>query len=99
MRKTANIILTGFMGTGKSTVGKKIADRLGWSFIDTDTVIEKEAGMTIPTIFTERGEPYFRDLERAVIARVCLETGKVGKEKGQGNVVSKESSPHNCRDV
>lgn len=77
MRKKANIILTGFMGTGKSTVGKKIADRLGWPFIDTDVVIEEEAKMTIPTIFAEQGEPYFRALERAVIARVCLETGNV----------------------
>jgi shikimate kinase len=65
------------MGTGKSTAGKKIADCLGWPFIDTDVLIEEETEMTIPTIFAERGEPYFRALERAVIARVCLETGKV----------------------
>lgn len=77
MRKKANIILTGFMGTGKSTVGKTVADRLGWSFIDTDVVIEEEAHMTIPTIFAEQGEPYFRALERAVIARICLKTEQV----------------------
>lgn len=65
------------MGTGKSTVGKKIADRLGWAFIDTDVLIEEETEMTIPTIFAERGEPYFRALERAVLARVCRETGQV----------------------
>lgn len=65
------------MGTGKSTVGKKIADRLGWPFVDTDLLIAEEAEMTIPTIFAERGESYFRALERAVLVRVCHETGNV----------------------
>jgi shikimate kinase len=65
------------MGTGKSTIGKKVADRLGWSFLDTDVLIEEDAGMTISRIFAERGEQYFRALERAVIARVCRVTRKV----------------------
>lgn len=77
MREKANIILTGFMGTGKSTIGKNIAARLGWSFIDTDVLIEEDIGMTIATIFAERGEHYFRTLEREIIARVCHGTEQV----------------------
>ena len=77
MKKTANIILTGFMGTGKSTVGKKIAERLGWQFIDTDEVIEEKAGVTISNIFAKQGEAYFRALERRVIDSVCCGAGKI----------------------
>jgi len=77
VREKANIILTGFMGTGKSTIGKKIASRLGWSFIDTDAWIEEDTGMTIATIFAERGEQYFRTLEREMIVRVCHGTERV----------------------
>lgn len=65
------------MGTGKSTVGKKVADRLGCPFIDTDDLIEEKTGMSITNIFAEQGEPYFRALERQVIDHVCRDTGKV----------------------
>ena len=65
------IVLTGFMGSGKSTVGPLIAERLGWRFIDVDNVIEAEAGMTIAQIFAARGESAFRDLEYATIARLA----------------------------
>jgi shikimate kinase len=57
------IYLTGFMGSGKTTAGKKLADCLGWSFIDLDKVIEEHCRMTIPQIFTEYGEAYFRKVE------------------------------------
>jgi shikimate kinase len=57
------ITLVGFMGTGKTTVGKLIADRLGWRFVDTDALIEKRTGKTIPEIFAEDGEETFRTLE------------------------------------
>lgn len=62
------IVLTGFRGTGKTTVGRIVADRLGIPFIDTDKLIEERAGMKIPAIFRDRGEAAFRDLERQVIA-------------------------------
>lgn len=62
-----NVALTGFMGTGKSTVGKKLAAELGWSFIDTDAEIEKSFDRTIPAIFKTEGESAFRAAERAVI--------------------------------
>lgn len=65
-----NIILVGFMGTGKSTIGRRLSQRLERRFLDTDVLIEAAAGMAIPTIFAERGEPYFRALEHEIVCRV-----------------------------
>jgi shikimate kinase len=65
----ANIILIGFMGTGKSTIGRIVAEQLGYQFIDTDIKIEAEQGKTISEIFETDGEAYFRDLE----AKLALE--------------------------
>lgn len=65
------IVLTGFMGSGKSTVGPIIAARLGWRFIDVDDMIEAEAGTTIAQIFAQQGESTFRDVEHATIARLA----------------------------
>jgi shikimate kinase len=65
------IVLTGFMGSGKSTLGPLIAARLGWRFIDVDEVIEAEAGATIAEIFARHGEPAFRQREREAIARLA----------------------------
>lgn len=62
-----NIVLVGFMGTGKTTVGKEIARDLGMQFINTDDMIEKKAGMPIDDIFFKKGESYFRQLEREVM--------------------------------
>jgi shikimate kinase len=66
-----NIILTGFMGTGKSEVGKLLAKRLQREFLDTDTLIEQAAGQPISRIFAEKGEASFRELEKKVIVQVC----------------------------
>ena len=65
-----NIILTGFMGTGKTSVGKRLAKRLGWRFVDLDQLIAASAKMPITRIFAERGEAVFRRLERRCISRV-----------------------------
>ena len=65
------IVLTGFMGSGKSTVGPLVARRLGWRFVDVDDVIEAEAGIPIAEIFARHGEPAFRDREHATIARLA----------------------------
>jgi shikimate kinase len=65
------IILTGFMGSGKSTVGPLVAARLGWSFVDVDDVIEAEAGVPISEIFARHGEAAFRQREHAAIARLA----------------------------
>jgi shikimate kinase len=66
----SRIVLTGFMGSGKSTVGPLVAERLGWRFLDADDVIEAEAGMTITEIFARHGEAVFREREHAAIARL-----------------------------
>jgi shikimate kinase len=66
MASPRNIILTGFMGTGKSSVARKLAQRLGWSILDTDQMIEQRAGCTIAKLFRRDGEAAFRDLESAV---------------------------------
>jgi shikimate kinase len=71
------IVLTGFMGSGKSTVGPLVAARLGWRFIDADDVIEAEAGIPIAEIFANHGEPHFREQERATIARLAAADGLV----------------------
>ena len=62
------IALVGYRGSGKSTVGRIIADRLGWAFADADEVLERRVGRSIASIFAEWGEPRFRDEERATIA-------------------------------
>ena len=71
LRPARRIVLTGFMGSGKSTVGPLLAARLGWSFLDVDDVIEAEAGATIAELFARHGEPAFRDREHAAIARLA----------------------------
>jgi len=65
-----NIILIGFMGTGKTTVGLRLAESLGWTFTDTDKQIEELTGKSIPEIFAEEGEEYFRQLETEVLERL-----------------------------
>jgi shikimate kinase len=69
-----SIVLVGMMGAGKSSVGRRLASRLGVPFVDADSEIEEAAGMTIPEIFAAHGEPYFRAGEARVIARL-LEGG------------------------
>ncbi len=61
------IILIGFMGVGKTSLGKKLAKKLNWQFLDTDKWIEKKTGLSIPAIFEQKGEVYFRELERNCI--------------------------------
>ena len=75
--QTLNVVLIGFMGTGKSAVGRRIASRLGRSFIDTDALIEARAGRTIAQIFSEDGEAQFRRLESAAVAEAGGADGAV----------------------
>lgn len=91
MPKEGNIILTGFMGTGKSEVGKRLAARLGWRFIDTDVLIEQEAGMSITRLFADKGEPHFRGLEQQVITRVSMEKDVV-IATGGGTIVNQANA-------
>ncbi|MBI5328387.1 MAG: shikimate kinase [Deltaproteobacteria bacterium] len=72
-----NIVLTGFMGTGKSSVGRRLAKELNLKFVDTDDLIEKKAGMGISEIFAKFGEGYFRLLESKVIHEISSNTDMV----------------------
>ncbi|MDH4101265.1 MAG: shikimate kinase [Nitrospirota bacterium] len=72
-----NIVLTGFMGTGKSSVGRRLARKLGLKFVDTDDLITEQAGISIRAIFEEYGEEKFREVERKVVRKVSGETGLV----------------------
>ncbi len=62
-----NIILVGFMGTGKSTIGREIKKQLGYHLVDTDLIIEEQADMDIPQIFSKQGEPSFRSMETELL--------------------------------
>jgi len=90
--KIRNIVLIGFMGTGKSTVGKKLAKALSWSFIDIDAYIERKESTTIPDLFREQGEPYFRDIESNAIQQVLSQSKQV-VSMGGGAVLRKD----NCK--
>ena len=72
-----NIVITGFMGTGKSTIGQKVADCLERPFVDTDAVIVQQAGKSIPDIFAQDGEVVFRHHERRVCRFYAGQTGYV----------------------
>ena len=67
-RAMHNLALIGFMGTGKSSVGRCVAQRLGFAFVDTDQLIEARAKKSIASIFADEGEPVFREHERQVVA-------------------------------
>lgn len=72
-----NITLIGFMGTGKTTVGRRLAKRLGWPLVDLDEVIVSAAKKSIPAIFAEHGEPVFRRLEHRAILKILHQDQQV----------------------
>ncbi len=83
LKRTPGIYLVGFMGSGKTTIGRRLADELGWSFVDLDADIEAEQGTTIAQIFDTRGEEEFRRIETsAILKRVRM------IEKGRPMVVA-----------
>jgi shikimate kinase len=85
-----SIVLVGLMGAGKSTVGRRLAGRLGMRFTDADQEIEAAAGMVISDIFALHGESYFRNGERRVIARL-LQEGPLVLATGGGAYVDPET--------
>lgn len=85
-----SVVLVGLMGAGKSTVGRRLAARLGLPFKDADHEIETAAGMSIPDIFAVHGEPSFRDGERRVIARL-LQDGPLVLATGGGAFMNAET--------
>ena len=68
----SNVALIGFMGAGKSTVGRELALRLEKKFVETDTAVERRAGMSVADVFERLGEEHFRELEAAVVREVAL---------------------------
>ena len=72
--KGINVFLVGMMGTGKTTVGNLLARQLGYSFVDTDEVIEKTTGKTINQIFADEGEENFRQIESEVLSQLSAHT-------------------------
>jgi shikimate kinase len=85
-----SVVLVGMMGAGKSSVGRRLAARVGIPFIDADVEIEKAAGMTVAEIFSAQGEDYFRAGEMRVIARL-LESGPQVLATGGGAFMSAET--------
>lgn len=85
------IVLVGMMGSGKSSVGRRLAARLGLPFVDADTEIETAAGMTIPEIFAQRGETEFRDGERRVIGRILATRSPLVLATGGGAFMNAET--------
>lgn len=81
-----NIVLVGFMGTGKTTIGTALARRLEMTYISTDNLIEKREKSTINEIFSKRGEDYFRDVESSVIRDISCRDGLV-VDTGGGVVI------------
>lgn len=78
-----NIFLIGYMGSGKTTIGRLVAQRLGWEFLDTDQKIEKSFGMNIPQIFEQKGEPFFRSAEDQLLRDLAIR-GKIVVATGGG---------------
>jgi shikimate kinase len=85
-----NVVLCGFMATGKSSVGKALAALLGYQFLDMDAFIEAETGMPIPQIFAARGEPAFRELECQVVELAAERSGCV-IATGGGTIVNRKN--------
>ena len=77
MNDPRNIILTGFMGTGKSTVGPLLAAKLDRAFVDVDIAIQHRTGLTIPRIFADYSEPFFRAIEKGICHELMLEKNLV----------------------
>jgi shikimate kinase len=85
-----NIVLCGFMATGKTSVGKRLASLLRYEFLDMDVIIESESGMSIPQIFSSQGEPAFRALECRVVEQVVQRSGCV-IATGGGTIVNRQN--------
>lgn len=85
------VVLIGMMGAGKSAVGKRLAQRLGFVFRDADAEIEAAARKSIPEIFETDGEPFFRDKERRIIARLLADSEKLVLATGGGAFMNEET--------
>lgn len=85
-----NIVLVGFMGTGKSAVGQKLAEKLHRDFLELDDMIEAREKMPIKDIFEKKGEPYFRKVEKEIVKEACQKDGII-ISAGGGAIVDEEN--------
>jgi shikimate kinase len=85
------VFLSGFMGSGKSTIGPSLAKRLGYDFLDVDDVVEENEGVTIPEIFAKHGEDHFRDLEKKILGDISRDKKSVVVALGGGTLTRKEN--------
>ncbi len=85
------IVLVGLMGAGKTTVGRRLAKRLGLDFVDADEAIEEAAGMSVADYFEQYGEPAFREGERKVIRRLLIESDRCVLATGGGAFMDDET--------
>jgi shikimate kinase len=90
-----NIVLVGFMGTGKTSVGVRLAEMLKMQFVDTDDLIEKDSGMSISDMFSQKGEDFFRDRESSIIEKVSQLDGQVIATGG--GAVNREENVNNLK--
>lgn len=86
-----HIFLVGFMGSGKTTIGKELSVLLSMPFLDTDQMIEKEAGLSVSQIFDHNGEHVFRDMEKSILLRLVNESGPSIIATGGGMYISGEN--------
>jgi shikimate kinase len=97
-----SVILIGYRGSGKTTIGKRLADRLWWKFVDTDELVIKAAGKTIKDIFEQAGENEFRDLEVGAVRQACameehaisVGGGAVVREENRQALVAAKEAKH-----
>jgi shikimate kinase len=85
------ILLIGMMGSGKSTVGRFLAERLGWPYVDSDEQVEARTGKTVPELFAERGEPFFRAEETQALEEATTSDGPVVVSVAGGAVLSADN--------
>lgn len=88
-----HIILIGFMGAGKTTVGKKLARRLNADFVDTDDMVEEQTGQKISDIFAQKGEPYFRQLETEMLRQLSQRQDRCVIAVGGGLPMQERNRP------
>src|SRR5436309_490780 len=88
-----NLVLVGFMGSGKTAAGKLAAEKLALTFVDMDTVIERRTGLTVSQLFEQKGEPFFRQQERAIVQELAGQQDQV-IATGGGIILN----PDNIRD-
>jgi shikimate kinase len=84
------LVLIGLRGTGKSTVGRILAQRLKWDYFDTDVLVEERAQMSIKELFAKHGEPFFRKLESEIV-RECAQKDKVVIATGGGAILDRQN--------